>query len=328
MGGAILKLSKTSLLDEAAATGFRPDTLEKVIRLLDLLTQINQDEFLKDRLVLKGGTALNLFVFDVPRLSVDIDVNYIGAADLATTQKERPRVEELLTAISERAGYTMNRIAREHAGGKWRLGYQSAMGGQANLEVDLNYMFRVNFHPVVKTDSKKLGTNQALQIPILDTKELTAGKLSALLTRTASRDLFDANNLLQIQDPKDEDLRLMYVLYGAMNPRANWCDVSAENITADLKDLREKLIPVLKLVGAPDAKQYEKYAGDLVADCKKLMAPLFPLRENEREFISALRDKGELLPELLSKDDAFIEKVKMHPGLLRRADMSKKKGAS
>jgi hypothetical protein len=68
----------------------------------------------------------------------------------------------------------------------------------------------------------------------------------------------------------------------------------------------------------PDAKQYEIYAGDLVADCKKLMASLFPLRENEREFISALRDKGELLPELLSQDHAFIEKAKMHPGLLQR----------
>ena len=45
---------------------------------------------------------------------------------------------------------------------------------------------------MIKTDSKKLGSYQALQIPILDTKELTAGKLSALLTRTASRDLFDA----------------------------------------------------------------------------------------------------------------------------------------
>lgn len=71
------------------------------------------------------------------------------------------------------------------------------MGGQANLEVDLNYMFRVGFHPVVKTDSNKQGSNQALRIPILDTKELTAGKLSALLTRTASRNLFDASNLLQ-----------------------------------------------------------------------------------------------------------------------------------
>ncbi len=49
---------------------------------------------------------------------------------------------------------------------------------------------------------------------------------------------------------------------------------------------------------------------------------------NEREFVSALRDKGELLPELLSKENEFIEKAKIHPGLLRRADMSKKKGTS
>jgi hypothetical protein len=35
-------------------------------------------------MVLKGGTALNLFVLDVPRLSVDIDLNYIGAADRET----------------------------------------------------------------------------------------------------------------------------------------------------------------------------------------------------------------------------------------------------
>jgi hypothetical protein len=312
-------------MDEAAVTGFRPDTLEKVIRLLNLLTQINQDEFLKDRLVLKGGTALNLFIFDVPRLSVDIDVNYIGAIDLATMQKERPHVEELLTAICQRAGYSMNRIAPAHAGGKWRLGYQSAMGEQANLELDLNYMFRLNFHPVIKTDSKKVGSFQALQIPILDTKELTAGKLSALFTRTASRDLFDTSNLLQKLDPSDEDLRLVYVLYGAMNPRANWCDVSIEDIKPDLKDLKEKLIPVLKTTGAPDAKRQQDYAENLVEECRKLVAPLFPLRGNEREFVSLLRDKGEIKPELLTKNSEMIEKAKVHPGLLRRADMSKKK---
>jgi predicted nucleotidyltransferase component of viral defense system len=328
VGGAVLRLSKTSLLREAATTGFRPDILEKAIRILDLLSQMYQDDFLKDRLVLKGGTALNLFVFDVPRLSVDIDVNYIGAIERDTMQMERPRLEEILTAICIRGGYAMNRIAQEHAGGKWRLGYQSALGGSANLEVDLNYMFRINFYPVVKTDSKSLGSYQALQIPILDSRELTAGKLSALLTRTASRDLFDAKNLLQWQDSSNEDLRLMYVLYGAMNPRANWCNVSAEDITADLKDLREKLIPVLRKAGTPEANKQEKYSEGLIADCKRLMSPLFPLRENEREFVSALRDKGKLLPELLSKDHEFVEKAKNHPSLLRRADMAKKKGAS
>ena len=67
-----MKLSKTSLLDEAAATGFRPDTLEKVIRLLDLLTQINQDDFLKDRLVLKGGSN-SKWLIHVPPMARSLD---------------------------------------------------------------------------------------------------------------------------------------------------------------------------------------------------------------------------------------------------------------
>lgn len=76
-----MNLSKERLLAEAAATGFRPDTLEKALRLLSLLTALRSHPFLKERLALKGGTALNLFVFDVPRLSVDIDLNYVGPSD-------------------------------------------------------------------------------------------------------------------------------------------------------------------------------------------------------------------------------------------------------
>ncbi len=45
---------------------------------------------------MKGGTALNLFVFDVPRLSVDIGVNYVGAADRATMTAERPKLDAAL----------------------------------------------------------------------------------------------------------------------------------------------------------------------------------------------------------------------------------------
>jgi len=49
--------------------------------LLGLLEGLRKHPYLKDRLALKGGTALNLFLFDLPCLSVDIDVNYIGSAD-------------------------------------------------------------------------------------------------------------------------------------------------------------------------------------------------------------------------------------------------------
>ena len=45
----------------ADETGHRPGTLEKVMRLLDMLHEIAHDPVLSDRLVFKGGTALNVF---------------------------------------------------------------------------------------------------------------------------------------------------------------------------------------------------------------------------------------------------------------------------
>jgi len=53
-------LARRDLEREAAATGFGADTLEKVIRLLSLLNALRSHPFLKGRMALKGGTALNL----------------------------------------------------------------------------------------------------------------------------------------------------------------------------------------------------------------------------------------------------------------------------
>jgi predicted nucleotidyltransferase component of viral defense system len=325
LGGTALKVSQARLTEVAADTGFRPDTLEKVIRLLDLLNQITENPYLTSRLALKGGTALNLFVFDIPRLSVDIDLNYIGAIELAEMEAERPKLEAEILGICQHAGFTPNEIPSEdHAGGKWRLSYQNALGGTASLELDLNFMYRVNFHPIIRLDSKRLGAYQALQIPILDTKELAGGKLSALLTRNASRDLFDTTQLLKLVDPADEQLRLAYVLYGAMNPRADWRQLTPDNLSANVKELKQKLIPVLRIKNLPAKKDDEAFVTDLVAECKRLISPLFPLRQNEVEFISLLRDQGEIKPSLLTNNPNMIESIQRHPSLLRRAQSARR----
>lgn len=71
-------LSKQQLQREASSTGFKMEHLEKVFLLMNLLSDFATFPQLRDKIVLKGGTALNLFIFDLPRLSVDIDLNYIG----------------------------------------------------------------------------------------------------------------------------------------------------------------------------------------------------------------------------------------------------------
>ena len=74
-----MKFSPSEVLPAAETTGFKAEMVEKVLHLLNLLNALNSHPFLKGKWVLKGGTALNMFILDLPRLSVDIDLNYIGA---------------------------------------------------------------------------------------------------------------------------------------------------------------------------------------------------------------------------------------------------------
>jgi predicted nucleotidyltransferase component of viral defense system len=79
MGGSAVKFSSSEVLQAAEATGFKAEMVEKALHLLNLLNALNSHPFLKGKWVLKGGTALNMFLFNLPRLSVDIDLNYIVA---------------------------------------------------------------------------------------------------------------------------------------------------------------------------------------------------------------------------------------------------------
>ena len=113
-----MKFSREMLRREAEKTSFRPEVLEKVLHLLNLLQALRSHPYLRERFVLKGGTALNLFVFEMPRLSVDIDLNYIGAVDRSTILVERPEVEKAVKAVCTRENLSLQRIPGDHAGGK------------------------------------------------------------------------------------------------------------------------------------------------------------------------------------------------------------------
>jgi len=137
-----VKFSSSEIMPVAESTGFRAEMVEKVLHLLNLLDALNSHPFLKGKWVLKGGTALNMFMLDLPRLSVDIDLNYIGKLDREEMLMDRPKLEQAAQAVFSREGLTTKRVPDEHAGGKWRLSYQSFTGQSGNLEVDLNIMFR------------------------------------------------------------------------------------------------------------------------------------------------------------------------------------------
>ena len=208
--------------DEAAInavhqqTGFDPLYIEKVLRLLGILRAFFTHPALKDKYVLKGGTALNLFYFDLPRLSVDIDLNYLGL-DRETMLKERAEHEKILSDILTGSGYALKRVPEEHAGGKWRLRYESFTGITQNIELDVNYMHRVSLMPICRRTSLPLGSFFVQDIPVSDIHELAAGKLCALIARCKPRDLFDACRLLNDGNLDVPTLRRCFIVYAAFN---------------------------------------------------------------------------------------------------------------
>jgi hypothetical protein len=95
-------MSKNNLLKEAQQKGYKPEMLEKVLFLMSFLERMNQIEYLREHLVLKGGTALNLFCFkNIPRLSVDIDFNYIGPISKEGLQNEREKIEKAILLVAK-----------------------------------------------------------------------------------------------------------------------------------------------------------------------------------------------------------------------------------
>jgi hypothetical protein len=311
-------LSEADLRREASATGFRAETLEKVIRLLEILAGVRSHPFLKSRVVLKGGTALNLFVLEVPRLSVDIDLNYTGAADRPTMLAERPKIEQAIQAVCGRLGVQIKRVPDEHAGGKWRLSYTSVTGRPAVLEVDVNFLLRTPLWPAVPTDSKRIGTFGVAQIPMLDVHELAAGKLGALFGRAASRDLFDVRELLAATPFDADRLRLGFVVYGGMN-RRDWRTVALADVRADPREVDRQLVPLLRAGVSPAREDRVAWADRLVAECRDLLSAVLPLRPDEIEFVDRLNDRGEIAPELLTADADMQRRLRDHPGLRWKA---------
>lgn len=310
--------SAEGLRKEAGRTGFRPEMLEKVHRLLDLLEAMRRHPYLKSRVVLKGGTALNLFVFDVPRLSVDIDLNYVGALERETMLAERPVLERAMEAVAGRLGLALQRAPEAHAGGKWRLRYESRFGQGGTLELDINYMYRVPLWPSNVLGSRAVGSRQVQGVPVLDVHELAGGKLAALLARGASRDLFDAHHLLTRHALDIGRLRTAFVLYGAMN-RRDWRHVTADDVRTDIRELRNQLIPVLSGDAMGGAAAADDWVRRLAGECREALAMVLPLADPEREFLDRLLDYGEIRGDLLSRDERLLELIPRHPALLWKA---------
>lgn len=313
-----MRLSKEKLLAKGEETGYRPELIEKVSHLIVLLEGFCSHPFFKGRWALKGGTALNLFCFNLPRLSVDIDLNYIGSPDLETTLRERPKFLDAIEAVCSREGFAVRRISTSYAAEIISLRYESALGRGGNLGIDLNFLYRIPLWEVEKKDSQEIGLKQARSIPLLNVHELAGGKLAALFSRMQARDLFDTRSLLEHGEMDQKLLRLAFVIYGGANAR-DWRNVSIEDVDFTAEELDNKLLPLLRRKYLEEFGDTKAFGKHLVAGTRECLRVVLPLSEEEIGFLECLIGHGEIKPELITVDEVMIDRIKNHPALQWKA---------
>jgi len=122
--------------------GYQAQTVERVERLLELITEVKGHPYLGPRLRLHGGTALNVFHLSMPRLAVDADFTYVGKIPLNEYEAERPSLETATTELARSLGYEVTTSGKvEHSGRTFKLRYRH--GNQRDLiKVDLIYLNR------------------------------------------------------------------------------------------------------------------------------------------------------------------------------------------
>ena len=284
--------------DLAGKTGYESRVLEQVARLLDLLQGIAGDPFLGSRLALKGGTALNVFHLDIPRLSVDIDLNYIGALDRETMLEERPAIEAGLRRLLAERGCILARQPTEHAGGKWRARFASALGGNAALQIDVGYMARQPLFGVEAMSLAKLGDFQACDIPVVDVHEVIAGKLVALADRSVPRDLFDARSILAMDGLDRRRIKVALLALGA-GSRNVWRETAAGNIRPFPPETLPALLSCLPRDYFGGRAGARAWTEETVALCRKQFAPLYERSADEQAFLDGVLERGEVDASLL-----------------------------
>ena len=173
------------------------------------------------RFALKGGTAVNLFEHDLPRLSVDIDLARLPVHDYA----------EDATLIAEALGLLADRLrarplqlqVQQSAGEGAGVRRLVASRGRARVQIDTTPVMRGAVHPVrnMVVRPRVEDAFGFASVQVLDFSDLYAGKLAAALSRQHPRDLFDVGLLLE-DERADQVLWRTFLVFLTCSPKPAW----------------------------------------------------------------------------------------------------------
>ena len=305
-----MQLDRLTLGRMAKELGFVRDTLEKVCRLSDVLKFMESDELLSETIALKGGTAINLTIFDLPRLSVDIDLDYCRSIDREKMLVDRDIITDKISKYMNANGYILSPKSKNyHALDSFVYEYVNCGGVKDNIKIEINYMLRCHVISVARREVKLPWNDEKLTVLSVAPLEIFASKTVALLTRTAPRDLYDMYNMVKygLFDESEEVMfRKCAVFYSAISAECPPEKFELDNVgNISKQQIKRDLDPVLRKGERFDLEMAQKKV------CEYLVSILRPT-EAEEKFWKAFAERR-YCPELIFGDMAEYKNVVKHP---------------
>jgi len=166
----------------------------QVALLIDILLEIAKE----DDLALHGGTAINLFHLNMPRLSVDIDLTFIPFSD--NRNEDLNKIRQLLASVKNRLRTTFPHIRFEDEKRAEEELKLLCTKDNATVKVEVNQINRgLIAEPCTKILCSRAEEefDRFCEIKTVSVGQLWGGKLNAALERQHPRDIFDVKNMLQ-----------------------------------------------------------------------------------------------------------------------------------
>ena len=307
-----MKYSAQYISEIGRKTGLDAVNLEKVLRLKEVLKEFARHPFLPGKLVLKGGTAINLFLFSLPRLSVDIDLNYVGQVERDGMREERPEVERAVGQVCSGLGYQLQPGVNDHALLEYHLGFTNHAGRRDHVQVEINFLMRVCALPPATREAARLADESQCRFPVLATEELMAGKLKAMIERGHPRDVYDLYQFARARVRHDAELlRKFTVLFASTLNRDLREYKPARYTRIDQTDIQRLLYPLLPANERPNKEE-------MVDAIMPLLAPVLDYQK-EKAYLDAMA-VGRYQPDLLFAEfPQIVERLARHPALLWKA---------
>jgi len=310
------RYEKKELEAAAKEQGFTRDAYEKVMRLVDILRFVSADKDLNQYLALKGGTAINLTMLELPRLSVDLDFDFSENLPRTLMLEKRDAIVTILSRYMFVEGYVQSPKSKiVHSLDSYVYSYAASGGSNDNLKLEINYSLRSHVLPICKNCFVAPIGEASFKIRTVSPIEVYAGKTVAFLNRGAARDLYDIFGMISNNLFHGDDLVLLrkcvafYSAISGRNPITLNSNIDLPIITPHMikTDLNQMLRKSEYFNGAVADKFVSEWLNDLLI-----------LNEDELRFGEEFSE-GRYRPELLFEDPEILERIKDHPMATWRA---------